>query len=781
MREYLKKFHGNWYDVSREYSSLFEKRYDLQRQRRMFVEKEVAGKTPSIGYAYLTALVKQNYFNTIFTTNFDDLLNEAFYAYSDQRPIVCAHDSSINSVTVTSKRPKIIKLHGDYLFDDLRSTNRETETLEQNMRSKFTEFAKEYGLAVIGYSGGDRSVMDVLSTLLKNEEYLKGGIYWCIRRDSEVSEELRKLMWRDRVYFVEVDGFDEVFAEMYATLNDGEVLPPTLLSASRRPTDMPTRLLTTESSFPVSTAILRKAKERLVRQSKRAALANLIVKPDDGDKSRPISGPNLNDDELYLLTEVKELISSDRYRQAIDRARLSLSSELRIGVRIRLLRLIVQSHRLLNENREALAVVSELIQTQPKRSSHYQLKASILSNWQDKLSCLDEAIAINPYSIGEIADKARLLRVRAVECFGEEKTGLVGEISELVDRGIQLDPSWRNDFWRIKFDLVDLRVMDKREKNRVKTEIIESLCKQNPYSNRVLGMRAKSLAGDEPKDVIEQLLADISEAKARSSTDSAAAFDTIHLMVLPRLKDDQRLRREVDAVIQSAESLNDESLVLQLVQILRENFAAEEESIKLLQDALEREFDGDLLGALVDVYCDLKRTELADLAMVRWGHYLADRSRSKLKVKILDAKGLYAESIKEMDRLQRESGIAQMDHHLYLLLKLKKWEEAERLARSILEPIHYTPDATSTIVNFEIARKNLAKKVSVERLDAVVRYANTDETHAAVAALCDKKSDAIVYIKKAMSANKSFRFQAMDWPVFEEIRTDRGFLDAIKI
>ncbi|ODT64733.1 MAG: hypothetical protein ABS69_19895 [Nitrosomonadales bacterium SCN 54-20] len=242
-RAYLKQEHSDWYDPAREYASLFEKKYDLQRQRRMFVEKEVSGKTPSLGYAYLTALVNQNYFNTIFTTNFDDLINEAFYLYSDQRPIVCAHDSSINSITVTSKRPKVIKLHGDYLFDDLKATTRETESLEQNMKRKFSEFSKDYGLIVIGYSGGDRSIMDTLTSLLKSDEYFKSGIYWCIRKDSEVSEELRKLLWKEKVYFVEIEGFDELFAELYHTINKGEALPFSTISVSRRPTEIVRRLL----------------------------------------------------------------------------------------------------------------------------------------------------------------------------------------------------------------------------------------------------------------------------------------------------------------------------------------------------------------------------------------------------------------------------------------------------------------------------------------------------------------------------------------------------------
>lgn len=152
-----------WYDSRNPYSSLFERRYDLPRQRRMFVEHQVRDNTPSIGYAYLIKLIESNYFKTLFTTNFDDLLNEAFYQYSNERPILCAHDSSINSITITSKRPKVIKLHGDYLFDDIKSTLRETESLEENIKNKFVEFAKDYGLIILGYGGNDRSIMDILT------------------------------------------------------------------------------------------------------------------------------------------------------------------------------------------------------------------------------------------------------------------------------------------------------------------------------------------------------------------------------------------------------------------------------------------------------------------------------------------------------------------------------------------------------------------------------------------------------------------------------------------
>lgn len=208
-----------WYDSRNPYSSLFQKKYDLPRQRRIFVEKQVAKKDPSIGYAYLVKLIEEKYFNTVFTTNFDDLLYEAFYRFSTERPIVCAHDSSISSITITSSRPKIIKLHGDYLFDDIKSSLRETESLDDNMKRKFIEFAKDHGLVVVGYAGNDRSIMDILSMLLQSNEYFKHGIYWCIREGEEtLSEDLRHLLWKDRVYYVPIKGFDELMSTLNHSL-----------------------------------------------------------------------------------------------------------------------------------------------------------------------------------------------------------------------------------------------------------------------------------------------------------------------------------------------------------------------------------------------------------------------------------------------------------------------------------------------------------------------------------------------------------------------------------
>jgi len=210
----------NWYLTSDEYAILFEKLFDQPSQRREYIESCIKDSSPSWGYIYLVNLVRNKIFNTVFTTNFDDLLNEACYLFSSEvRPIVCAHDSSISSVRITSQRPKIIKLHGDFLFDNIKNTIRELETLEQNTQDKFKQYASEFGFIVLGYSGNDRSVMDTFNTLLRFDQYFPNGIYWCVRKGSEISEKVDMLTRFPKFKIVEIDGFDEFSADVHSNLN----------------------------------------------------------------------------------------------------------------------------------------------------------------------------------------------------------------------------------------------------------------------------------------------------------------------------------------------------------------------------------------------------------------------------------------------------------------------------------------------------------------------------------------------------------------------------------
>ena len=207
----------SWYNTDKEYGYLFGYLYDEQSQRRDYIETILKNASPSWGYVYLASLLQNQIFNAVFTTNFDDLINEACYLYTDiVRPIVCAHDSEVLSVRLTRARPQIMKLHGDFLFDSIiKNTNMETKRLARNMEAKLVQFGQEYGLVVIGYSGRDNSVMSILEKLITNENYFKHGIYWCVRRGEKARAKVEKLLEKDRVHAIEIQGFDEFMAELH--------------------------------------------------------------------------------------------------------------------------------------------------------------------------------------------------------------------------------------------------------------------------------------------------------------------------------------------------------------------------------------------------------------------------------------------------------------------------------------------------------------------------------------------------------------------------------------
>jgi tetratricopeptide (TPR) repeat protein len=219
VEDHFKDYH--WHGTSEEYSQLFEMLYDQPSQRREHIETCIGQAFPSWGYIYLVNLIKERVFNVVLTTNFDDLVNEACYQFSsDIRPMTCAHDSSVRSIRITSKRPKILKLHGDFLFDNIKNTVTELETLEINMREKLKQIACEFGLIIVGYAGNDRSVMDCLDALLKSDDNFPHGVYWCIRKGEKqaISQRLEALRRFPKVHLIEIDGFDEFFANLHSAL-----------------------------------------------------------------------------------------------------------------------------------------------------------------------------------------------------------------------------------------------------------------------------------------------------------------------------------------------------------------------------------------------------------------------------------------------------------------------------------------------------------------------------------------------------------------------------------
>lgn len=708
--EYFSRECSQWYNLSREYSSLFEKKFDLPRQRRMFVESEVGGKLPSIGYAYLMHLVKMGYFNTIFTTNFDDLLNEAFHYFSDQRPILCAHDSSIGSITVTSSRPKIIKLHGDYLFDDIKSTQRETESLEQNSKKKFAEFCKDFGLVVAGYSGSDRSIMDVLNGLLRNEEYLKNGVYWCIRsNESEIGEELERFLWRDRVYWVEVDGgFDELMAELYSRFV-GTSLPVDTIMVSEKPRRIIERFCnsTLLSGSPSAIVQGHLAKFRRELQKEQVVDAFRGLRSADDDREPPEDA--LRDDQTAKILRINRLMSLREFRQAQQILAQELATTERDAYFVELARIKVEVDLELGETAAAKGVIQKLKDYDPNNAAYLNIESRVERKFDAKCRVLRASLKLEPYNTYALNRLGETLLDQADDVDGVKQVELVTEGLELYRKSIVLDGSMRNPAWvrLIRYLLTSsVGVEGGSEKE------IESLLKKYEEMNRrdrdLLRLKIERLSSSKSKREsakAQDLVDEIVQYRETVPRQVARRYDLLHLRALGafcRRKDFENLvtQFELDQKFVRDPDFNEQSA---------RGFAAFGEYDAALQYALKA-FDsapsGELALLVATTAEALKKADVFDSYGERMIPHLSAEELHSYQVHECRTRGDHAKAVK----LIRARALDSEENSLLVeetheLLWAGQPVEAERIARVALEASSFSKSMGALIINYELARK----------------------------------------------------------------------------
>lgn len=443
LKLYFEREQASWFDATNPYSSLFERKFDLAPQRRRFIEKEVDEKLPSIGYAYLVSLVKHNYFNSIFTTNFDDLINEAFYQLSNRRPIVCAHDSSVHSISVTSQRPKIIKLHGDYLFEDIKSTLRETESLENNIKDKLIEFCKENGLIVVGYAGNDRSIMDTLEYLIKSDSYLKNGIYWCIREDDEINPKLKSFFWKDGVYPVIIDGFDEFFNTLHRELLGSTKVFNTYGESKQQ--RIIQRIIDNKDSFKDEN--IKKDIEILEYESETQSLSAIISEGLYEDNDSLENKTTIQDHKNFL--EIDKLASNnlkEAYKNSVDHYVEAQSDSLKT---LWLAKLIDFSRRL-NLDTEYDKWAEELINIDIYNFNYYLPKLRSFKNLEERLLEI-EADKYKEYFSNNFEYLNYVIDLK-FETFNDYKSysqnkKIIDECTILIESSVKLEPSLDNKAW----------------------------------------------------------------------------------------------------------------------------------------------------------------------------------------------------------------------------------------------------------------------------------------------------------------------------------------------
>ena len=85
----------------------------------------------------LASLIKNGYIKDAFTTNFDSLIESALNIINPTYRNITVSSSLNPQIDIEENAYKIIKLHGDYLYDKIQNTEEELRMLE----SRIAEFS----------------------------------------------------------------------------------------------------------------------------------------------------------------------------------------------------------------------------------------------------------------------------------------------------------------------------------------------------------------------------------------------------------------------------------------------------------------------------------------------------------------------------------------------------------------------------------------------------------------------------------------------------------------
>tara|TARA_R110001592_G_scaffold102759_1_gene289855 strand:+ start:733 stop:3348 length:2616 start_codon:yes stop_codon:yes gene_type:complete len=776
-KDYLIKNYSNWYNLSNEYSSLFEYKFDLPSQRRRFVEKEVDGRLPSIGYSYLVSLTTNRYFDTIYTTNFDDLLNEAFYQFSQTRPLVCAHDSSLLSISVNSSRPKVIKLHGDYLFDDIKSTLRETESLENNIKNKLTQFSKEYGLIVMGYAGNDRSVMDVINFLLKSEEYLNNGIYWCLREDDYINPELTKLLWKDKVYFIKISGFDEVMAEIHHKLKNELSLDDNFTNSKKE------AIISsfTEDKFKLSekSEYISSDIGHLTKHKNSMDISNLIRELNEKEF-------NGSEDDFKTFLSLDRLVQEKNYIEATNIIKSRMDQLENINSKGVYLRKLITIYKAQDKIKEALILCDDLIDLDPFEIRNLIFKAEILRDLTERCKFIEGYQT----KFNDSYQFHNYLLSNAIDEFSYTKNTSVFSLDfllETADKSLQLEPSLDNISWTFKLDILDLKFNDKSDKKATteKAEIIKEHLKKaesiNDKHTKYLRMSLHSSLIENDYQNIKNKFSHILNVYETSPKIKKNILLSIICDKYPSLSEYENnslfhndwsefLENEfIKALPKNQEPV---SLMVNKVSYYLMVEKDKNKSLKALQEVMARSDTTEYVSTIINSYLELGGPyEKAYAYLYKVKDELQNKTYYSLKSMILLEEGLFDKAEEYLDK-SYANGLeysSYLSKATYLNLRAEKYTKVMNFVERNITNIKDQSDKDVLIINRELAFKKLNNKLN----DAVgVRniISRGLSKHLILAAHCllDNDVDIKRLIKQSIDTDYSALYLLQSWPVIPD-------------
>jgi hypothetical protein len=160
------------------YADAMQAAFKNQAERREFINRTFEGRPPSEEHYQMGTLLSHRVFKDALTTNFDHLLEIATSQVCDKPVFVYPTQKALEGLPPVEQSPRVIKLHGDFLFQSLANTDAEMGGVgTTSMHNALRDLTLDTSLVVLGYAG-DHSILSLLEYLVERHARCIPSIWW---------------------------------------------------------------------------------------------------------------------------------------------------------------------------------------------------------------------------------------------------------------------------------------------------------------------------------------------------------------------------------------------------------------------------------------------------------------------------------------------------------------------------------------------------------------------------------------------------------------------------
>ncbi len=134
-----------------EYSMYAQACFPTSTDRRSYFQNYVRTAIPFIGYRLLPLLARVGLIRTLWTTNFDGLPARACSAAGVSCLEIGIDSQHRIGLVPASGDLRVVSLHGDYRYDNLKNTTAELRSQETELCKELVADLRDHDLLVIGY------------------------------------------------------------------------------------------------------------------------------------------------------------------------------------------------------------------------------------------------------------------------------------------------------------------------------------------------------------------------------------------------------------------------------------------------------------------------------------------------------------------------------------------------------------------------------------------------------------------------------------------------------